>query len=712
MNSTLPLAPGAQVGRFIVIHALPRRLRLRSQALLSPDFDANYFQALLEALPGVDDVRVNMRGQSVIIHFDGRQESWDRIQAYLHTLPSEAYLPSHRGEAPVRGADVLTKACLVGLALALPPPAKALISWAVSLPTIANGVETLLTRGVKVQVLDALAVGLSLRRGRYFTAGAISTLLSLGAYLENQSEQRSVDLLKSLLRPQADALWVIRDGMEVKAPLQEICVGEHVVFGAGEAVAVDGFVVEGEASVNQSSISGESVPVHLKPGDAAISGSVVDEGRLVVEVERLGAESSVARIGRFIDHSLRGKSKTQSKSSELADKLVPITLGLGAATWVIKRDSSRMASVLTVDFSCAIKLTNPVAIRSGMYAAGQAGVLLKGGAALDALLDVDSIVFDKTGTLTTGHLDVTDIIALQGLDEDAVLRLAAGAEEHYDHPVARAVVREARRKNLPLPPISRVDFIVAHGVSAFIDGKNVLVGSHHFIAEDEHIPCGHMDKKVQALRRQGKSLLYVALEGKLVGIIALLDEPRPEAASVLEALKQQGIRRIVVLTGDHKDTALALRRRLPQIDDIRFELRPEDKALVVEEMKNEGFCPAFVGDGVNDAPALVSAHVGICMPKGADLAKEAAQVLLLQEDLHRLLYARAAAKRTNFIIRQCFAATIGFNSLAMFMAMAGLSPVLTALLHNASTIGILSYAGLVASRRLPGQPPSFVGDPS
>ena len=694
------LSPGTRVGRFTVAHSLSGRVRLKSPSLSAPDFDATYYQALLEALPGVREVRVNTRGRSLVINYDGQLESWARVREYLEDIPSEVFLRSGEDEAP-RRSDVATKALLTVLAQYLPRPARAAVSWGICIETLGRGVETLLSRGIKVQVLDALAVGLSLLRGHYFTAASITTLLSLGEYLEHQSEQRSVDLLKSLLRPQADSLWVVRDGVEVNVPLKDVTAGERVVFGAGEAIAIDGIVVEGEASVNQSSISGESVPVHIKPGDAVISGSVVDEGRLVVEVERIGSESSVARISRFIDQSLRGKSKRQTKSSELADKLVPITLGLGAGVWLVTRDFSRMASVLTVDFSCAVGLTSPVAVRSSMYAAGQAGVLLKGASALDALLDVDSIVFDKTGTLTTGQLKVTDIIPLAGLEKDDVLRLAAGAEEHYDHPVARAVVKEARNKKLSLPPISRVDFIVAHGVSAFIDGKNVLVGSHHFIAEDEQIPCAHKEDEARDLRGQGKSLLYVAREGELVGIIALLDEARPEAESVLNRLKAEGVKRIVVLTGDHKDTALALQRRLPQIDDIRFELKPEDKAEVVEELKRSGLTTAFVGDGVNDAPALVNAHVGICMPKGADLAKEAAQVLLLKEDLHMLLYAITAAKRANAIIRQCFGATIACNSLTIFLAITGLSPVASAMLHNLSTIGIISYAGMASSRPLP-----------
>lgn len=692
---------GMSVGRFRVVHALPGRVRLTSSLLGATDFDGNYFQALLEALPGVANVRLNTRGRSIAISYDGREDTWCRIEEYLREIPQDAYHASV-GEPSIRASDVLTKALLVTAAQVMPHPLKAALTWAVCLKTLSKGAETLIFRGLKVEVLDALAVGLSLIRGNYFTAGSITTLLSLSEYLEVYNEQRSAELLKSLLRPQADHLWVVRDGVEARVPAKDVLAGDLVVFGAGESVAVDGTVVEGEASVNQSSISGESVPVHIKPGDPVISGSVVDEGRLVVEVEHAGAETAVARIGRFINQSLCNKSKKQMKSAELADKLVPINLGLSAASFLATRSVSRMASVLTVDFSCAIKLTTPVTVRSGIYAAGQAGVLLKGAPAMDALQDMDTIIFDKTGTLTTGNLTVTDIIALEGLTSEELLALAAGAEEHYDHPVARAVIREAKSKEVTPPSISRVDFIVAHGVSAYIDGSTVLVGSHHFLAEDEGVPCSAMDETAKTLRSQGKSLLYVARDALLIGIIALRDEPRAEACTVLALLKEKGIKKVVVLTGDHKDTALALQRELPGIDEIYYELKPEDKARVVESLKQAGCCVGFVGDGVNDAPALVNADVGICMPRGADLAKEAAQVLLVKDDLYMIIHAREAALRTNAIIRHCFYATVACNSLTLFLAAAkGLPPAIAALMHNVSTVGVLGYAGMASSRALP-----------
>ena len=690
-DTRLPLA-GDTIGRFTVVHAIFGRVRLKSALLSGPHFDVVYFQALMEALGGVSEARVNNIGGSLVLSFDGQEVTWKRVCKILTNLPPEVFALNQPAEKEVRLSDVLLRAALTAAGVALPHPWHAGMGLAVSAGVLGKGVETFIARGVKVEVLDALAVGLSLMRHNYFTAGAIATMLRLGQYLEEHSEQRSTELLKGLLRPQAEHVWIVRDGVETKVTVAEVQVGAVAVCGAGELVPIDGQVLEGEASVNQSSISGEAVPVHVSPGDKVISGSVIEEGRLVIRVERAGSETSMARISKYIDQALRHKSKKQKKSQELADKLVPITLGLSMLTLLATKDMTRAASILTVDFSCAVKLANPIAMRSGMYAAGHAGVLLKGAAALDALLDVDTLVFDKTGTLTTGQLQVTDILAMDGLAEEDVLFLAAGAEEHYDHPVARAVVLEAKKRAFALPAASRVDFIVAHGVSAFIDGRNILVGSHHFVADDEGVACEAAEEAARALRQQGKSLLYVAREGRLAGVIALRDEPRPEAAAVLSALKELGIRRVVVLTGDHKETALALTAKLPQIDEMHYELKPDTKAEIVSRLKAEGYNIAYVGDGVNDAPALVSAHVGVCMPRGADLAKESAQVLLLEENLQALVVAKKAASRTNAVIRHCFAATIGCNTITMLLAAGGLPPVASALLHNASTVGILGYA--------------------
>jgi Cu2+-exporting ATPase len=549
-------------------------------------------------------------------------------------------------------------------------------------------------------VLDAAAVTFSLSRRDYFTANSIVALLALGEYLERLSEDKATGLLKNLLRPQVETVWVVRDGRELQLSLDEVAIGDKVVCGTGEMIPVDGLVLEGEAAVNRSSITGESVPVHLEPEDEVISGSVIEEGRIKIAAQRVGGETSMAGITRFLENSLRLKSTSQKKSDELADRLVPATFGLGLALFLLTRDLRRAAAVLTVDYSCAIKLANPVAVKTAMFTAAHRGVLLKGSQAMDALARVDTLVFDKTGTLTSGILEVTDVIPTGRMTPNALLALAAAAEEHYAHPVAQTVVREARNRGLILPPTGQVDFIVAHGVSAYVNGERVLVGSHHFVAEDEEVDCSPADAQAQITRKEGKSLLYVARKGVLEGMVALRDALRPEAGKVLEDLKTLGIRKLVMLTGDHPDTARAVAGELNALDEVHWELKPEDKAALIQTFQEEGRFVAFAGDGVNDAPALVTAELGICMPGGADLAREAAQVVLLQDDLTALLTARQIAVRTERTLRNCFTATLGLNTVFLLLASSGrLAPVTAAILHNANTVGILGYGALAGMRK-------------
>ena len=466
-----------------------------------------------------------------------------------------------------------------------------------------------------------------------------------------------------------------------------------MVCGAGELIPLDGTVVNGEASVNTSSITGESVPVHAEPGTEVLSGSVVEDGRIVFEASHVGSDTSMARISTFLENSLRYESESQKKSDELADKLVPVTFGLGIGLLAVTHDFTKAAAVLTVDYSCAIKLANPVAVRVAMFTAAGEGVLLKGSQAMDGLARVDTLVFDKTGTLTRGQLQVTDLHGYGPYSDEELLILAASAEEHYSHPVAAAVVQAAKERDLHLSSTSQVDFIVAHGVSAYIDNKNVLVGSRHFIEDDEGINCSAVDRLVADLQKDGKSLLYVACEEELAGVIGLRDELRPEANEVLGNLKESGVKKIIILTGDAELTAKALANQLPAVDEVHWELKPEDKARIIGELQEQGHRVGFTGDGVNDAPALVSADVGICLPDGADLAKESAQVILLRDDLYCLLAGRLIALRSQDTIKHSFISAVGLNSAFLLLASFGLiMPVTAALLHNVSTVGILGYA--------------------
>ncbi len=688
MTISLPLSVA-------IAHELEKRIRLNSRAIRQRILDPDYLEAIIETIPGVESVRINSQAGSVVIHYNGAGATREAIINSLTDLPSEVLNGNGKIKTLNSILPLIFKGLLALSVLVLPPLLRVPLAFVMSAPVIADGIITLWKRGIKVEVLDGAAVLFSLARQDYFTATSIVFLLSVGEYLEELSENRTTGLLKSLLKPQVDKIWIEVNSQELEIPIDQARIGDMIICGPGELIPLDGVVVKGEALLNTSSITGESMPVHAEPGVEVLSGAVIEEGRIVFKANRVGADTSMARISTFLENSLRYESESQKKSDELADKLVPITFGLGLGLLAATGDLTKAAAVLTVDYSCAIKLANPVAVRVAMFTAANQGVLLKGSQAMDGLARVDTLVFDKTGTLTKGQLQVTDIHGLSPYSDDQLLTIAAAAEEHYAHPVATAVVAAAKEQGLKIPASSQVDFIVAHGVSAYIDGKNVMVGSRHFIEDDEQIDCSAVDDSVTTLQENGKSILYVACEEKLVGIIGLRDELRPEAEEVLVALKATGIKKIIILTGDAKLTAKALAAKLPAVDEVHWELKPEDKARIVTELQKKGHRVGFTGDGVNDAPALISADIGISLPDGADLAKESAEIILLNDDLHCLLTGRLIALHSQQTIKHSFAAAVGLNSVFLLLASFGMiQPVTAALLHNASTVSILGYAAI------------------
>ncbi len=685
-----------------IVHELDCRLRLRCGVIRRMDFNPDQLEMQLESMAGVSSARCNTPAASVTVEYDGSREVRQAILLALAEMPESFFGEKEEPRTLLSVLPLVGKGILCGSLLFLPPLIAAPITFALAAPVIAGGIATLWTKGIKIEVLDAVAVSFCLLRKDYFTAGSILFLLSVGEYFEELSEDRSTDLLKSLLKPQVEKVWVeSEDGQEIEVALEDVRIGDHVVCGPGEMIPLDGVVFSGEATIDTSSITGESLPLPVAPGDEVLSGAVLEEGRIIIEAKRIGADSSMARISTFLENSLRNQSESQKRGDELAESLVPVTFGLGLGLLALTRDLEKAAAVLTVDYSCAIKLVNPVAIRVAMYNGARQGVLLKGAQAMDGLAKLDVLVFDKTGTLTRGQLEVTDVCPAGKMSADELLILAASAEEHYSHPVADAVVSAAKKKGLALAPTSQVDFIVAHGVSAYVDGENTLVGSRHFIEDDVEIDCSALNEKVAALEQEGKSILYIARGGKFAGVIGLRDELRPESAAVLEKLKESGIGKIVILTGDSKVTAEALAGSLDAVDEIHAELKPEDKARIVGELQEGGKVVGFIGDGVNDAPALVSADVGICLPGGADLAKESAQIILLQDDLYSLLAGRHIALLTRQTIERSFWAVVSMNTAFLLLATFGLlPPVGAALLHNLSTVGVLGYASLRSKKNV------------
>jgi len=700
MNSESSGSPN-QVGEMLagadleIAHELQGRIRLKGPFLSHPALDIPFFEAYILAIEGVEDVRINRKASSIVIEFEGNFDTRDRILSLLAVPPQEAIsdqgYTDTRIEADVSGM-IMSAAVLLALPI-LPMRLKAVISWLSVSPVILEGATTLVTKGLKVKVLDATAVTMSMIRRDYFTANAVHLLLRTGDYIQHTTETNSDRLIRSLLKPETGMAWVEEEGTERQIPISEILPNQLVVVGAGDLIPIDGRIEHGTALVNQASMTGEPVPVRKEVGDTAMSGTVVEEGRIKIKAVGVGSETATARISRYIESSLKTKSITQRESEELADSLVPLTFALGGVMAVITRDLRRAAAVFMVDYSCAIKLSTPVCIKIAMYQAGKKGVLVKGGQAIEAMAGVDTIVFDKTGTITTGQFEVTDCIPLvEDLDSDGLMALAASAEEHYSHPIADAVVRAAKEKSLVFSDHSEVDFIVAHGVATYIDEKRLLIGNEHFLKDDEGIDFSSVPEIKSRLRNEGKALLFVALDSRLIGVIALRDTIRPEVKAVILRLKELGVKRTVMLTGDDHTRAMAIAESLG-LDEFYSELLPEDKVSKIAEFQANGSRVAFVGDGINDAPALMEAEVGISMSQGSDIARATAEVVLLEEGLEGAALAREISVKAMGLIRTNFGLAVGINSSILIGATLGwLSPLVSAILHNTSTVGILLNA--------------------
>jgi heavy metal translocating P-type ATPase len=489
--------------------------------------------------------------------------------------------------------------------------------------------------------------------------------------------------------------WVEREGALVQVAGDEVRLGEAVTVGVGEAVPVDGRVLDGVALVNQAGVTGEDVPVRKEAPARVIAGSVLVEGRLRLEATRVGEDTTTARVSRFIQESLSKQAATQRRADELADRRVYLTLGTGAAVYALTRDPARLQSVFLVDYSCALKLGTPVAFKAAMYRAAEHGVLMKGGEAIEALAAVDTVVFDKTGTLTHSDLAVTDVVVLGetgGYGEAELLALVASVEEHASHPVAAAVVEAAKERDLAHISHGEIDYMVAHGLQAEVAGGRIVVGSRHYLEEHMAIGFAAHEAAIERLQAQGKTLLFVGNADGAIGLIALRDRLRAEAPAALARLRALGLERLVMITGDRRQKAEALGAELG-LDAVHAEMAPEDKAGVIEALQRAGHRVAFVGDGVNDGPALSVADVGIAMPRGADIARATADVVLMDDRLGAVADAREVARKTLGLIDANFAAAVGINSGVLAGAVFGwLSPVASAVLHNGATIGILLNA--------------------
>ena len=671
---------------FVLVHRIPGRARLRSDAPFGMR-TAETLADRLDALEGVDGVRVNPRTGSVLLLYNN-ESVFDRASALLFGADREQ---ERRVSAPARGEKpslfpFFHYLCLRPL---LPVAVNMVSAFSRALPFLRRCLSSLAHGRLDVDALDGAAIAVSLLRRDFSTVGLLTLLLGFGEALERYTQKKSLENLASHLALQADRVWVKRNGAEELIPFGELRESDLVVVRAGSAVPVDGVVEGGTASVNESSMTGEPMGVLRSRGASVYAGTVVEAGEIHVRPTSLGKDTRMQQIVRFIEQSEQMKAGIQGRFEKLADKAVPFTFGLAALVWLFTRNLTRASSVLLVDYSCALRLATPLAILAAMDEGVKHKVMVKGGRFLEALSSVDTVVFDKTGTLTQVRPEVARVIPAEGYDEDFVLRLSACLEEHFPHPVARAVVHGAERRNLRHEEEhTEVEYVVAHGIASQWRGKRVLLGSCHYLSQDEGVDVSSMDAEVEELSREGYSLLYLALDGRLAGLIAMEDPLRPESAALVEKLRGMGVKHVLMLTGDDVRTASAVAGRLG-ITEFRAQVLPEDKARVVQELRSEGRVVLMIGDGINDSPALSSADVGVTLRDGSDLAREVADVVLMGGSLRELVTAlelgRGAMKRIHFN----FLTTMMLNTAFLFGGLFGLlQPGASAVLHNLTTLGV------------------------
>ncbi len=677
-----------------ILHESPGRLRVHMQCSRMTLHQADVLEYYLRSIAGVTEVKVYDRTQDAVVLYAG---SRDAVIAALasFSFPKAAALglvPEHTSRALNREfedklAMTVMRRCLSKLFL--PVPVTSVLAVIRSVKYIKEGLKALWHGQLSVAVLDATAVTVSIVRGDFSTAGSVMFMLRLGEILEEWTHKKSVADLAGAMSLNVDKVWLQVDGTEVLVPVGDVQAGDHIVVRTGSMIPLDGKVVSGEAMVNQSSMTGESMPVPKRPGSYVYAGTVAEEGECVICVDKASGGGRYDRIVHMIEESEKLKSTAEDKAARLADRLVPYTLGGTALTYILTRNITKTLAVLMVDFSCALKLAIPIAVLSAMRESSGHHISVKGGRFLEAVAKADTIVFDKTGTLTYATPKVAQVVTFGGRSEPDMLRLAACLEEHYPHSMANAVVEEARVRGLSHEEYhSQVQYVVAHGISSMVEGKKVLIGSAHFVFEDEgcRVPADEQEK-FDSLP-DAYSHLYLCIADELAAVICIFDPLRSEAHAAVQALHDCGITKVVMMTGDNRRTAEAVARQVG-VDAVFAEVLPEDKAAFIREEKAKGRTVIMVGDGVNDSPALSEADAGIAISTGAAIAREIADITIASEDLFELVTLRQLSEALMRRIHRNYRFIVGFNFSLIVLGVAGLLPPTTsALLHNMSTLGI------------------------
>lgn len=671
-------------------HHIPGRVRFKAKALKQyPDL-GGWIKHSLIAIQGVEQIRVNQSACSIVIYYDTSLLDSKVVTQRVKALDLSQGEPQESEHEFTRG-DVALNAIGTLSALLLPNRWGALTTATLIAPTLAHGIDELRHKRISVEVLDAIAVGLSAWRGEYSTAMLTQSLISFGEYMEQKTSRNSDQLLAELMRPTETMVWKISNGDKHKCHSSTLVEGDIIELMPGDAIPIDGTVINGVALINQSSLTGENVPIRREVGAKVYSGTTINEGSLKVHVDKVGSEATTAKIAELIYDSLSSKSEIQQVTQDMAHRRVKITLGIGAAVFALTQDINRLASVFLVDYSCALKLSTPVTFKSIMYRAAQNGILIKGGSVIEKLATIDSCVFDKTGTLTYGDMEVTDVVALDNANSARdLLAIAASVEEHSNHPLSQAIVNAANNNELPHISHGEVEYVIAHGLTSTLNGNALNMGSRHFLTEHQQVDFSPYEDEIKALEKTGRHLIFIAHQRCLIGIIGLRDQIREDVIETFKQLRASGVSELVMISGDNKYKAQMLGDELA-IDRVFAEATPKTKSEIIASLKASGRKVMFVGDGVNDAPALTMADVGIAMHNGTELARQAADVVLLRDQLIGVAETKQLAQMAMNLINSNIKVAEYINSGIMLGAALGmLNPAASALLHNGTTIAILA----------------------
>ena len=680
--------------KFIVKHEINGRLRIHVVQKRMTYTEADTLSWFLSNQKNVTDVKVYERTADAVICYVGtREEVLNLLKEFSYEntkLPEHVAAGSGRELNAVYQEKLVMKTVLhYGSKLFLPMPVRAVITSVKSVKYIWHGIRCLMHGKIEVPVLDATAISVSVFRRDYATAGSVMFLLGIGEIIEEWTHKKSVGDLARSMSLNVNKVWLKRNEQEILVKSSDIEPGDHVVIRMGNVIPFDGEVVNGEGMVNQASLTGESLPVRRSVGQSVFAGTVLEEGEIEVLVKAVSGSTRFEKIVTMIEDSEKLKSSVEGKAEHLADRLVPYTLLGTGAVWLLTRNITKTLSVLMVDFSCALKLAMPITVLSAIREAGENNITVKGGKFLEAVADADTIVFDKTGTLTKATPTVKEIVPFSDYSENDLLRIAACLEEHFPHSMAKAVVDAAKERHLSHEEMhSKVEYVVAHGISSSIDDKKVLIGSSHFIFEDEGctIPSEYQDR-YDSLKPE-YSHLYLAIEKQLVAVICIEDPLREEATEMVRDLKKAGIRKVVMMTGDSERTAAAIAKRVG-VDEYYAEVLPEDKANFVEKEKSEGRKVIMIGDGINDSPALSAADAGIAISDGAEIAREIADITIAADDLREVVTLKLLANAMMKRIHMNYRNIVGINSGLILLGVTGIvQPTVSALLHNASTLMI------------------------